>query len=129
MSTNSTKSCITPRTRLLFPKLPGLDPHVDRVLDRLDHDHVCGEHTMRELEHAPIGCEMMAETGQREVRREAFESAVQKDVAFYLEHMQLEVSVVLPLVESSLDGIGDLDPGVKEQDNSAHQPLVRTVRH
>lgn len=89
-------------TQLLFPKLRGLDVHVDSVLDRLDHDHARGEHAVRELEHALTAFEMMVETGQREARREVFEAAVQKYVEFYLEHMHLEETVVLPLAERAL---------------------------
>lgn len=124
-------------TRLLFPKLRGLDAHVDSVLDRLDHDHGCGEHAVRELEHALIAFEMMAETNQREARREAFETAVQKYVAFYLEHMQLEEAVVLPLAERAL-GVADWseldaaflenrDPLAGHEAGEPYRPLFRKI--
>lgn len=124
-------------TRLLFPKLRGLDAHFDGVLDRLDHDHVCGEHAVRELEHALVGFEMMAETGQREARREVFELAVHKYVAFYLEHMQLEESVVLPLAESALGAadwaeldtafLTNCDPLTGHGAEEPYRPLFRKI--
>jgi hemerythrin-like domain-containing protein len=124
-------------TQLLFPKLRGRDAHVDSVLDRLDHDHACGEHAVRELEHALIAFEMMAETNQREARREAFESAVQKYVTFYLEHMHLEETIVLPLAERAL-GVADWaeldaaflanrDPLAGHEADEPYRPLFRKI--
>ena len=63
-------------TALLIPKLGGLSARTDSVIHRLEHEHACGEHTIRELEHRLVGFEMMAETEQRESRRETFEAAV-----------------------------------------------------
>lgn len=124
-------------TQLLFPKLRGRDAHVDSVLDRLDHDHACGEHAVRELEHALIAFEMMAETNQREARREVFESAVQKYVTFYLEHMHLEETIVLPLAERAL-GVADWaeldaaflanrDPLAGHEADEPYRPLFRKI--
>ena len=124
-------------TRLLFPKLRGLDPQVDSVLDRLDHDHACGGHAVRELAHALLAFEMMAETGQREARREVFETAVQKYVAFYLEHMHLEETVVLPLAESALGAadwaeldaafLANRDPLAGHEADEPYRPLFRKI--
>ena len=124
-------------TRLLFPKLRGLDAQVDSVLDRLDHDHACGEHAVRELEHALVAFEMMAETDQREARREVFETAVQKYVAFYLEHMQLEETVVLPLAERALGAadwteldaafLANRDPLAGHEAGEPYRPLFRKI--
>lgn len=124
-------------TQLLFPKLRGLDAHVDSVLDRLDHDHRCGEHAVRELEHALVAFEMMAETDQREARREVFETAVQKYVAFYLEHMQLEETVVLPLAERALGAadwteldaafLANRDPLAGHEVGEPYRPLFRKI--
>ncbi|MEO8060645.1 MAG: hemerythrin domain-containing protein [Burkholderiales bacterium] len=124
-------------TRLLFPKLRGFDAHVDSVLDRLDHDHACGEHAVRELEHALIAFEMTAETDQCEARRAVFESAVQKYVAFYLEHMRLEETVVLPLAESALVAadwaeldaafLTNRDPLTGHAADEAYRPLFRKI--
>jgi hemerythrin-like domain-containing protein len=124
-------------TKLLFPKLRGLDPHVDDVLDRLDHDHARGEHAVRELEHALIAFEMMAETDQREARCQVFETAVQKYVTFYLEHMNLEETVVLPLAERALSAadwaaldaafLANRDPLTGHEAGEPYRPLFRKI--
>ncbi len=49
-----------------------------------------------------LGFEMMAGTAQLESRREQFEQAVRQYVDFYLDHMRVEESVVLPLAEKVL---------------------------
>ena len=71
-------------SRLLFPKLRGRDAHVDAVLDRLERDHGRGERAIRDLEHALLGFEMMAETEEREARRATFEAAMRAHVEFSL---------------------------------------------
>jgi hemerythrin-like domain-containing protein len=124
-------------TQLLFPKLRGLDPHVDSVLDRLDRDHACGEHAVRELEHALIAFEMMAETDQRAARCQVFETAVQKYVSFYLEHMHLEETVVLPLAERALSAadwaaldaafLANRDPLTGHDADEPYRPLFRKI--
>jgi len=124
-------------TQLLFPKLRGLDAHVDSVLDRLGHDHTRGEHAVRELEHALTAFEMVAETDQREARRQVFEAAVQKYTAFYLEHMRLEEAIVLPLAESAL-GAADWaeldaafrtnrDPLTGHEVDDSYRPMFRAI--
>ena len=88
---------------LLFPKLRGHSADSDAVLDRLDRDHARGEHLILGLEHALLGFEMMGETDQLEPRRATFESAMHLYVRFYLEHMRIEESEVLPLAEAVLN--------------------------
>ena len=90
-------------SQLLFPKLRGYGARSDAVLDRLDRDHASGEHAIRGLEHALLGFEMMGETDQGEARRASFETAMSLYVSFYLEHMHIEETEVLPLAEAVLD--------------------------
>ena len=92
----------TKESELLFPKLRARSLQARDVLDRLDRDHARGERAIRDLEHKLLGFEMMAGTGQLEARREQFEQAVRQYVDFYLEHMRVEESVVLPLAEKVL---------------------------
>ena len=92
----------TKESELLFPKLRARSLQAREVLDRLDRDHAPGERAIRNLEHKLLGFEMMAGTGQLEARREQFEQAVRQYVDFYLEHMRVEESVVLPLAEKVL---------------------------
>jgi hemerythrin-like domain-containing protein len=124
-------------TRLLFPKLRGLSAHTDSVIDRLDSEHACGEHTIRELEHALLGFEMMAETDQREARRETFEAAVNRYVAFYLEHMRIEETELLPLAEATLSVddwaaldaafLANRDPLSGHEADEIYRPLFRKI--
>jgi hemerythrin-like domain-containing protein len=84
-------------SELLFPKLRSRTPISRELLDRLDDDHDRGERKIRNVEHALLAFEMMGES-----RREAFESAVERYVDFYLAHMALEEREILPLAERVL---------------------------
>jgi hemerythrin-like domain-containing protein len=101
----------TKESQLLFPKLRARSAEAAAVLDRLDHDHADGERAIRQLEHELLGFEMMGDTAQGEARRASFEQAITKYVAFYLEHMHVEETVVLPLAERVLtaDDWAELD--------------------
>jgi hemerythrin-like domain-containing protein len=83
---------------LLFPLLLQRSPELSEVLDRLDLDHASGERAIRDLEHALVAYEMMGEP-----RRETFEQHLGHYTRFYLEHMALEESVVLPKAQAVLD--------------------------
>src|SRR6188768_3699993 len=66
-------------SQLLFPKLRARTPMSRELLDRLDDDHARGERKIRNVEHALLAFEIMGES-----RREAFETAVERYVDFYL---------------------------------------------
>lgn len=83
---------------LLFPRVARAAPQVMTTIERLERDHMAGESKVRELMHLLMAWEYVGET-----RRAAFEAEVRRYVAFYLEHMQLEESVVLPAAEHALD--------------------------
>ena len=124
-------------TALLFPKLRGLSARTDSVIDRLEHEHACGAHTIRELEHTLVGFEMMAETEQREARRETFEAAVTRYVDFYLEHMRVEETELLPLAEAALGAedwatldaafLANRDPLSGHEADEVYRPLFRKI--
>ena len=84
-------------TELLFPKLRARTPLSRELMDRLDDDHARGERKIRNVEHALLAFEMMGES-----RREAFETAMERYVDFYLQHMGLEEKEILPLAERVL---------------------------
>ncbi|HEY0818318.1 MAG TPA: hemerythrin domain-containing protein [Rhizobacter sp.] len=92
----------TKESELLFPMLRGKSREADAVLDRLDHDHAHGEGAIRQLEHQLLGFEMMAETAQGPERRERFQKSMNAYIDFYLSHMHLEETEVLPLAERVL---------------------------
>ena len=84
-------------SELLFPKLRARTPLSRALLDRLDAEHACGAHRIRDLEHSLVAFEMLGET-----RRAAFERDAQRYVSFYLAHMALEEQEILPLAEQTL---------------------------
>ena len=84
-------------SELLFPKLRARTPLARPVLDRLEEEHARGESSVRDLEHALLGFEMMGEA-----RRAAFEDAARRYVDFYLNHMAVEEREILPLAERVL---------------------------
>ena len=84
-------------TNLLFPKVARVAPHVMAVLEQLEQDHHRGENAVRQLQHDLLAWELLGES-----RREVFESAARSYVAFYLEHMRLEETAILPEAEKFL---------------------------
>ena len=82
---------------LLFPRLRARTPLARPLLDRLDEDHARGDARIRELEHALTAFEMLGES-----RRQAFESALEHYVDFYLVHMSLEEREIFPLADCVL---------------------------
>ncbi|MGJ7495307.1 hemerythrin domain-containing protein [Variovorax sp. RT4R15] len=89
-------------SQLLFPKLRGRNARTDAVLDRLDRDHAHGEQAIRELEHALLGFRMMGATDQGEARRDKFETLMKQYADFYLDHMRIEETEILPLAMTVL---------------------------
>lgn len=84
-------------TELLFPRVARAAPDTAEAIGRLDQDHESGEHRVRDLMHLLMAWEYLGDT-----RRAAFEAAVTKYIGFYLEHMRLEETVILPAAEKSL---------------------------
>ena len=84
-------------SELLFPKVRERCPELAATLDRLEQDHVKGEHAVRGLEHALLAYEVMGES-----RREDFEKSVERYTRSYLEHMALEEQHILPAARQHL---------------------------
>jgi len=78
-------------TELLFPPVARLAPETRAAIAQLDLDHARGEIAVRELQHRLLAWELLGET-----RREVFETAARRYLSFYLEHMRLEETMVLP---------------------------------
>jgi len=87
----------TKETELLFPPVRARAPHLKETLDKLDRDHARGEAAVRELQHLLLAWELLGDS-----RRDAFEQAVKRYLDFYLEHMKLEETVILPEAEKVL---------------------------
>lgn len=82
---------------MLFPRLRHCAPEAAATLDRLHQEHGQGERRLRDLEHLLTAWQLLGDT-----RRRAFETALERHVAFYLAHMQAEETEVLPLAERCL---------------------------
>jgi len=87
----------TKESELLFPPVRARAPHLQEALDKLDHDHARGEESVRELQHLLLAWELLGES-----RRQAFEQAAKRYLEFYLEHMRLEETVIMPEAEKVL---------------------------
>ena len=85
-------------SNLLFPKVVRVAPETMATVKRLESEHMNGEVAVRELQHLLIAWELLGEC-----RREAFDAAARRYVAFYLEHMRLEETVILPAAEKGLN--------------------------
>ena len=85
-------------TELLFPKVAQRAPETAELIARLDKEHERGESSIRELQYLLKAWEMLGPT-----RREAFEVAAKRHLHFYMEHMRLEESVILPAALKVLD--------------------------
>ena len=86
---------------LLFPRVARLAPETMDVIVRLENDHASGESTVRELQHLLLAWELVGDA-----RRDAFDQAAKRYLAFYLEHMRLEETVILP---AALRVLGEAD--------------------
>jgi len=82
---------------LLFPRVARVAPHAMATIDQLERDHLQGEQRVRELMHRLLAWELLGDG-----RRDAFVEEVTRYVAFYLEHMRLEETVILPEAERLL---------------------------
>lgn len=82
---------------LLFPKVARVAPELMPVIERLEDDHFRGEGRVRSLQHLLLAWELIGET-----RRGAFMDAAREYMAFYLEHMQIEETVIMPAAEKLL---------------------------
>lgn len=81
----------------LFPALLRHAPELKGVIECLERDHEGGERRVRELGHLLAAWEMLGEP-----RRAAFADAVKDYVRFYLQHMRIEETELLPVAQRVL---------------------------
>ena len=84
-------------SNLLFPKVIRASKKVMGAIAKLVRDHQYSEKAARELRHHLLAWELFGPS-----RRPDFEQSFKKYVDFYLEHMHLEESVILPEAEAVL---------------------------
>ena len=82
---------------LLFPRVVRASPSVMAAVQKLESDHMNGEKAVRELQHLLLAWELLGEP-----RKPAFVTECKRYVTFYLEHMRLEETVILPEAEKVL---------------------------
>jgi hemerythrin-like domain-containing protein len=87
-------------SELLFPPVGRLAPETLEVIDRLEQDHLKGESSVRELQHLLLAWELVGDS-----RRSAFDEAAKRYVNFYLDHMRLEETVILPAAQRVLGDV------------------------
>lgn len=83
---------------LLFPKLVRVAPELMSVIRRLEADHMHGESRVRELQHLLMAWEFVGDS-----RRQNFADACHEYIRFYLDHMRLEETELLPVAEKRLE--------------------------
>jgi hemerythrin-like domain-containing protein len=81
----------------LFPKVAERSPEAAKAIAQLERDHEGGEAAVRELQHLLLGWELMGD-----VRRDTFAQALDRYIHFYLEHMRVEETVVIPAAQQLL---------------------------
>lgn len=84
-------------SNLLFPKLAQADPGLMPVISRLESDHILGEGRVRRLQHLLLAWELIGDS-----RRAEFTETAEHYVKFYLEHMRIEETQLLPAAERLL---------------------------
>jgi hemerythrin-like domain-containing protein len=84
-------------SNLLFPRVAAKSAELFEVVARLEKDHLGGEAAVRELQHLLLAWELLGEP-----RRARFAEAARGYVEFYLTHMRLEETVILPQAEKLL---------------------------
>jgi hemerythrin-like domain-containing protein len=122
----------TKESELLFPKVRARVPELGDTLDRLDRDHGQGERAVRELEHLLLAFEVMGES-----RRDAFEQAVERYIASYLNHMAVEETEILPAAQAHLTPedwaeldaafAANKDPLAGHEPDDGYRPLFRKI--
>jgi hemerythrin-like domain-containing protein len=87
----------TKESELLFPRVVRVAPALQELVERLDRDHQQGEKAVRELQHLLLAWELLGDS-----RMQAFMETALRYLDFYLEHMRLEETVILPEAEKLL---------------------------
>ena len=88
----------TKETELLVPPVAARSAATREVIAQLTHEHDVGEAKVRELQHLLLGWELLGDS-----RRGEFEEALKAYVEFYLGHIRLEETVVIPEARKVLE--------------------------
>jgi hemerythrin-like domain-containing protein len=93
-------------SNLLFPRVARLAPETLDAIERLERDHMQGEAAVRALQHQLLAWKLIGPG-----RRQEFVQSLDRYIGFYLEHMRLEETQVLPAAEKhfTADDWAELD--------------------
>jgi hemerythrin-like domain-containing protein len=106
---------------LLFPKVARVAPQLMPVIRRLEDDHMQGEDRVRELQHLLLAWELLGDW-----RREAFQEATRAYVEFYLSHMRVEETEILP---TAIKLLSDADWAQLDEAFAEHRDPMATGTH
>jgi hemerythrin-like domain-containing protein len=84
-------------SNLLFPRVVREAPELMAVVHKLEADHIQGEHWIRELQHQLMAWELLGNS-----RRAVFVENLQEYIGFYLAHMRMEETELLPVARRKL---------------------------
>lgn len=96
---------------VLFPMLARCAPETMEVIHRLELEHLGGHARVRELQHLLLAWELLGDA-----HREEFTEAARQYVQFYLDHMKVEETKLLPAAQRCLAGadLAQLDAAFQE---------------
>jgi hemerythrin-like domain-containing protein len=105
----------------LFPRIARVAPELLPVIHQLEADHMSGQANVRELQHLLLAWELIGPT-----RRQPFVECAQDYIRFYLEHMRIEDTQLLPVAVRLLSAQdwSDIDAVFE----TARDPLAGGVR-
>jgi hemerythrin-like domain-containing protein len=83
---------------LLFPKLVRKAPELMAIIQKLEAEHMQGEHRIRLLQQQLLAWELLGDS-----RRSSFVEHLRDYVRFYLDHMRIEEREILPAAQRVLD--------------------------
>ena len=116
----------------LFPPVLKKAPELRETLEQLELDHQVGEYRIRELQHLLMRWEILGDDF-----REDFRLAAKKYYDFYLHHLQLENSVIIPMALRVLDEDewlemdaafeANSDPWLGHSDHALYQNLFTKI--
>ena len=108
-------------SNLLFPRIARKAPELVAVIQKLEADHMLGERRIRELQHLLLAWELLGDS-----RRSPFVQGIQEYVRFYLDHMRIEETQVLPVARKVLtaDDWAEMDIAFE----AARDPLAGGTR-
>ena len=78
-------------TVLFFPLVARRSQQCDELIQRLNQEHANGEAKVRELQHLLLAWEILGDS-----RRQIFETEFATYFGFYMEHMHLEKTIIIP---------------------------------